>query len=284
MSDVSDGAAAPKPLTRRQVRAAQVSPTPAPLPKIPEAPFLPLLTGVVLAACLLLALSAYAGPVLVAVAVTLGGLVLAWGWAGLLGLPSPRGTTAVLAIGTLAMVASSVFTHTEPYLRWMPAAVAFSLIVAFVHQLARRDGRPRLVESVACTVMGLTVISSGATLVPLPDTYGGNHVVAAAALAVAASALTDFGDRWEQLRHWLLPLAMLAGAGAAMLVALFASQVTWGPAALLGVVACGVSHAVRRVLSHLPTIHGARPQLVCAIASVLTSGVVVYTVSRLFVS
>jgi len=283
MQSVSDPATESHPPSRRARRAAQ-APVSAPLPDIPHAPFRPLVTGGVLAGCLLLALSAYAGPVLVAVTVAAAGCIVAWGWAGLLGLPSPRGTTTVLGLGVAAIVASVAFVQDDPFLRWLPAGVAFSMIAAFAHQLARRDGRPRLVESVASTVCALSIFASGASLVPLPHTYGGQHVVAAASAAVAASALTDLAGHWERLRHWLLPLAMFGGALVAILVAAVSGQLAWGPAALLGVVAAGVSHAIRRLLCHLPTIAGARPQLVVAAASLLTTGVVVYVVSRIFVA
>lgn len=281
---MSDPAPEQAPLTRAQLRAAQARAAGTPVPVIPPVPFRPLVTVGVVALSALLAISAYAGPQLVAVSVALGGGVLAWGWAGLLGLPSPRGTGAVLLGGTVALCLTTVLTSTDPFLRWVPAAFAVSLIGAFAHQLARRDGRPRLVESVASTTTGLAVIASGAALVPLPRTFGGNDVVAIAVAAVVVSAVTDLAGRWERMSAWLLPLAMAAGAVVAVAVSAPGDQLTWGPAALLGLAAAGVSHAVRRVLSVLPAMTGARPQLVAASASVLSCGVVVYVVSRIFVA
>ena len=73
-------------------------------------------------------------------------------------------------------------------------------------------------------------------------------------------------------------------AFAAILVGHRLGAVGWGAAALLGVLAAGVSHAVRRVLATLPAISGARSQLVSACASVLTGGVVVYVVGRLLIA
>ena len=86
---------------------------------------------------------------------------------GCWGCRSPRGTTSVLAFGTVAAVLTGALTRTDPFLRWMPAALALSMLVAFLHQLLRRDGRPRLVESVVSVVTGLAVVVSGACLVPL---------------------------------------------------------------------------------------------------------------------
>lgn len=284
MTSVSEEAAH-EPMTRRQRREAGLGNTgPIPLPHFVQEAYRPLVTIVVLAGCALLAVSGFAGSGLVALTLLLGGGILAWGWAGLLALPSPRGTMGVLWFGNLALVGAAVATTEEPYLRWLPGALALSLLVAFVHQLARRDGRPRLVESVASTVAALAIMTSGACLVPLPFTLGGGHVVAAAAGAIGASALTDLCGKWERVRPWLLPLAMVGGGLTSVAFVTLSGGFTWGPAALLGVVAAGVSHAVRRLLGHQPTMTGARPQLVSAVASLLTPGVVVYVVSRLFVA
>src|SRR5450759_554276 len=93
----------------------------------------------------------------------------------------------------------------------MPAALAGSMIVAFLHQLARRDGRPRLVESIASTITAIAIVVSGASLVALPRTEHGAWVVAIASTAVAVSAVTDLAGGSRRWCVWLLPLAMLAG-------------------------------------------------------------------------
>jgi len=246
-------------------------------------PLQPLVTVAVVALAGLLTVTAFAGPAMVALAVALSAGIIAWGWAGLLGLPSPRGTTAVLALGSAGAVGTALATRTDPFLAWMPAALAGSMIVAFLHQLARRDGRPRLVESVASTITAIAIVVSGASLVVLPRLDHGAWVVAIASSAIAVSAVTDLAGGSRRLIAWLLPLAMLAGGVAAILVAHSLGAVGWGAAALLGVLSAGVSHAVRRVLATLPAISGARSQLVSASASVLTGGVVVYLVGRLLI-
>jgi len=251
---------------------------------VPEMPLQPLVTIAVVALASLLTISAFAGAVIVAVAIALAAGVIAWGWAGLLGLPSPRGTAFVLVVGSAAAIGTALATTTEPLLAGMPAALAGSMIVAFLHQLARRDGRPRLVESVASTIMAIAVVVSGASFVVLPRTGQGRWVVAVAVCAVAASAVTDLAGVWSRLRSWLLPLAMLAGGAVAIVVGVRFGSLGWGPSALLGVLAAGVSHTVRRALAMLPAISGARSQLVSASASTLTCGVVVYVVSRIFLA
>ena len=121
----------------------------------------PLSIAATIAFAALVALTGYASPRFVALAVALAGFVLAWGWPLLLSLPSPRGTTGVLAIGTVLMTGTTLVTKDDPYLEWMPAALAVSVIVGFLHQLMRRDGRPRLTESVAAVTSGLAIISAG---------------------------------------------------------------------------------------------------------------------------
>ena len=280
MTDVPPESPPPTRVSRAKARAA-ASTSGSVTPPVPEMPLKPLVTVAAVALAGLLTITAFAGPAMVALAVALSAGIIAWGWAGLLGLPSPRGTTLVLAVGSAAAIGTVLATVDDPYLAWVPAALAGSMIVAFIHQLARKDGRPRLVESIASTITAIAIVVSGASLVALPRTEHGAWVVAIASSAVAVSAVTDLAGGSRRLAAWLLPLAMLSGGAAAILVGHQLGAVGWGAAALLGVLAAGVSHAVRRVLSTLPAISSARSQLVSACASVLTTGVVVYVVGRL---
>ena len=277
---MTDATPEPSALTRASARA-NARAARAATPPVPEMPQQPLVTVAVIALCALLTITAFAGPVLVGATVALAAGIIAWGWPGLLGLPSPRGTTFVVAVGAAAAIGTVLATRGEPFLEWMPAALAGSLIVAFLHQLARRDGRPRLVESIASNITAIAIVVSGATFVVLPRTEDGAWVVALALSAVAVSAATELAGASMRLRAWLLPVGMLAGGLTSLAVGLLLDAAAWGPAVLLGGLAAAVSHAVRRVLAVLPSISGARSQLVSACASVLTVGVVVYVASRL---
>ena len=279
---MSDAIPEPPAMTRAQLRAAESAAGPAVVP-VPEMHKQLLVTVAVLSLAALLTICAFAGPLFVAVATALAAGVLAWGWSGLLGLPSPRGTAFVLSVGSLAAIGTALATREDPFLVWMPAALAGAVMVAFLHQLARRDGRPRLVESIASNTTAIAIVVSGASFVVLPRTSHGSWVIAVAAAGIAVSALTDLVGDMPRLRIWLMPLAMLAGGVVATLIALISGDIGWGTAALLGLLAAGVSHAMRRVLAMLPAISSQRSQLVSASASVLTVGVVVYVVGRLFV-
>lgn len=229
-------------------------------------------------AALVVALGAMAGPATLALALWLGGAVLSWGWAGMLALPAPRGTAVVLLGGALALVLSAVLDSSRPGLTWVPAALAVSLIGAFLHQLLRVDGRPRIVESVSSVVLGLGLITGGVLFIPLVHTEQGAVLVAATLAGAAASALTDTLGRWAPLRPWLVPLALLAGGGAAVTVAVTLGE-PWRVLVLAGVVAGAASHALRGVLCILPTMAHARPRLVMAVAALLATGPVAYGVA-----
>lgn len=282
MSDLPDQApSTPAPLTRRERRAVGAAPS-----RFPGRAYvrrtLTMVATVAFAG--LVALTGYAGAALVAVAIALGGFVLAWGWPTLLGLPSPRGTTTVLAAGAVFMAGAVVLTTEDPFLAWVPAGMAVAVVVAFLHQLLRRDGRPRLTESVAATTTGLAIISSGVALAPLPHVLGGADALAATMAGLAVSALVDPLIGIGRLRQWALFVAMVLGGLAAFLVALITGHPQTATAALLGLLAAGISHAARRVMAALPAAGAARAQLAVAASSSMLIGVVAYVVVRRFVA
>jgi len=277
VSDVPEQAPNPAvPLTRRERRAHAQTAKPA----LPRRALVarPLSIAATVAFAALVALTGYASPQFVALAVALAGFVLAWGWPLLLSLPSPRGTTAVLAIGTVLMTGTALATRDDPYLEWMPAALAVSVIVGFLHQLMRRDGRPRLTESVAAVTSGLAIISAGTALAPIPHVLQGEHALAATMAGLGVGALADPCVSIPRLRQWALFIAMLVGGGAAVVVAVLAGDLLTGPAALLGLLAAAISHAARRVLAPLPATAMPRAQLAAAATSSLLIGVVAYAV------
>ena len=91
-------------------------------------------------------------------------LGFAVGWPALLGLPARTGASVVVALGGAGGVARGGLTRGEPVLRGLPVVVALAVLLAFVNELARTDGRPRLVESVAGSVSGVLVAVRGGRL------------------------------------------------------------------------------------------------------------------------
>lgn len=235
----------------------------------------------------LIALAAYAGPEVLAVATMVVAAALAWGWAGTLGLPSSHGTTAVLGVAAVALGYAPLFAGASdrPVLTWLPVAVAASLIAAFVHQILRRDGRPRMVVSVASTTLGIALIASGSTLIPLGGLghWGDNppwELIAAGMAAVAASVLV-VRMRWASgAAPWMIVFAMIAGVVAASVVGVYLGE-RFGHMALVGAVSAGISEAIRGMLLSRPETSLPRPQLTVAAASVLAPGVALHIISRL---
>ena len=232
------------------------------------------LATIVLAALLVLAL--VADPVLLAAGLAWAGVVVAWGWPSLLGSSSRFGSSLAIGVtGVLAPVAA-VATTDEPYLRLVPVAMLVGLAIMFGHQMVRRDGRPRLTESIGITSLGLAVIALGITWLPLARSSRASDIAVLGFVAIAAASLADLAAGIEKLRPWMLPLAMLLGAGAALVAASVDGSPQAAPAALVGLLCAAVSHATRRMLSVLPPVSSVRGQLTTAAASLLVPGVVAY--------
>ena len=151
----------------------------------------------------------------------------------------------------------------------------------FLHQLMRRDGRPRLTQSVAVSAAGIAVAAIGAAWVPLGRTFGGRELVAVVvAIALAVSALADLGAPFARVRPWMLPAAGLIGLVAGGVAGLLVEVVGVPAGAVLGVVAARLAHVMRRALCILSPIRGMRGQITAAAASVLVTGVPVDLLSR----
>lgn len=230
----------------------------------------------------LLAVSALAGPTFLALTLGLGVLVMAWGWAGASSLPTPRGTRGVLLLGGAVLI-YSVWTREEhPYLLWVPAALSVSMIAALGHQLLRRDGRPRVVESVSGVVLGLVIITASVLMLPLTLTEEGAVVVAAAAVAAGLCGGVDLLLRLLWKSDWTVPILLALGGAIGAGVG-YLGDADWTATLLVGVLAAGVSHSMRSVLVGLPTMSTARPKLVLIVTSVMIIGPLPYAVGRVLV-
>jgi len=229
---------------------------------------------VVLAALLVLAL--LADPVLLAAGLAWAGIVVAWGWPALLGSSSRFGSSLAIGVTAVLAPASAAATSDAPYLRLVPVALVIGLAVMFGHQMVRRDGRPRLTESIGITSLGLAVVALGTTWMPLSRTDRASDIALIGFVSIAVASLADLAAGFEKVRPWMLPLAMLLGGVAAIAAAAVIGAPAAGPAALVGFLCAAVSHATRRMLSVLPAVSSMRGQLSMAAASLLVPGVVAY--------
>ncbi|MFK5635616.1 hypothetical protein [Ornithinimicrobium sp. LYQ103] len=252
------------------------------VPSVRLAPALNVAVAVALVVAVL-GTATLASPLVLSLALAAGAVVLAWGWAGTLALPTPRGTVGVIVVGGLALVLSVASREESPWLAWVPAALSLAMIAAFTHQLLRRDGRPRVVQSVSSVVLGLALVACGVLMVPVSHSDDGVALVIGALGAALASSVTDLLGRWPALAPWLSALAMTAGGLVGVLVAVVLG-VPWTTGLLVGVVSGALSHAARALMAPLPTLAHARPRLISALASVLVVGVVPYLVAQVLVA
>ena len=232
-------------------------------------------TGVACGALLLAA--GTGGPVVVAVAVVVVAVAMAPGWTELLHLPTPRGSTAVIASCGAVAAAVVALTETEPYLRWLPGVLAACVLVEFWHQLLRRDMRPRLVESVTGVVAAVVVVVFGAGWVAVLRIPGGWALLVLGTVTLAAaSAATALP--WPQ--RLLAPFTLAVGAAAGVGVAGVVPGLAAVPAAVLGSGVALLTSSTDRLLESLPSAHAVPAAVARGAAPAAAAGTVVYLLGR----
>ena len=280
-----------QPLTRASIRAAQAARLAADAQERRRASLavsaVPrgvrvVAVGSTLAMAVLVGLAALSSADALAVAVGFVAVVLAWGWVRLTDAPSQRGAALVLAAGGLVICTAAALTRTDPYLVWVPVAIAVSVVAAFLHQVFRPGGRPRLTEGIAASAGALAVVASGAALIPVPHYPHGGQWVLVSVVGVAAATLPVLLLGRRVSAGWVLLGAVVFGTVAAVITAVLVTGVPVGPAALAGVLVAGISHSMMRVLFALPGARAAQSAVAVGAAAVLSVGVVVYLLARIF--
>jgi hypothetical protein len=195
-------------------------------------------------------------------------------------LPSPVGSSIVVGAAGVAGVVVVHLTETEPLLGSLPAVFAVAVLAAFVAELARRDGRERLVESVAGTVAGALVPVCAAGWVAAERTVAGDAVVVTGAVALAVgSALTAL-----PLRSWAGAGATIAAAAAAGLVAGAAlPAIGLLPGGVLGLAVGILVAAADSLFDRLPALEHRLAGWAVAVLPVAVTGILVYVVGRVLV-
>ncbi|MGI4894802.1 MAG: hypothetical protein ACRYF3_06795 [Janthinobacterium lividum] len=245
----------------------------------------------------LLALAAFGPSIVLALAVALVGVLLAVGWPDLLDLPARRGTTGLISAVAVAATAVAVLAVRagrldgvlgSGVLQGLPYVAALALLLAFGQQLMRRDGRPRLVESVSGAVTGQALVVLAAAWVAVPTTYAGAPLVAVV-LAAVATTTAVCATAWP-LRV-AGPISLLVGAVtgwfASVVTVLLGGQgivsdVRWMLVGLLAGIGAGfVSVGWRAQSMRLPSVATLPAAFAVAAAPVALAGGGAYLVGRL---
>lgn len=221
-----------------------------------------------------LAGAVYAGSVALAGAYLLVSALVVVGWPILLGLQRQRSSIVVLGIGAMSLTLIVGEADSADSIRWVTAALAISLALVFLQSLVGRGGREDVVVALAGMALGLGVLASGAFVADAALRPGGREAVVAAMAAAAAGAVVDALLRHRPaLREWDLPVTLVIGIGSGVLAARIA-DVPWNAPLVAGLLAAGVSNALRTILRGLPgRTHAALTPLAMGGAGVLFVGV-----------
>ena len=216
--------------------------------------------------------------------------LMAQGWSALVRARHDWGTAVV--VGLTGVAAAVAVTLREDY-GAAAVVMAFSVLLAFVGQMLRKDGRPDLVEDLSATVTGNLVVVSGAAWCALGTSGAHPAVTVPCALALVTGALlTVLEVRAGVLETLTMTLpALVAGLVGGLLAAVgfFGPGHTGLTEALQSAAACllvgfmagGMMAVANRVLWAYRWVPGGRAAVASALVPVLAAGAPVYTVARL---
>lgn len=224
------------------------------------------------------ALAGYLHPVALLVLTGLLVLVVAAGWPELAGLPFRPGSAVVVALTGVGAVSAVYYTGTG--LSGLAVVLATGLLLAFVNELLRRDGRLRMVESLAGTVAGEVLALCTACWVATTALAGGSSLVVVGALALAVGAAVS---AFEVPRWASSVLTAVAAAGAGAGAGWLLPGVSPEAGALLGVAVGVLVAALDALFDSLVELKKVGPSLSAAALPVAVSGAAVYIVGRVLV-
>ncbi|MBO9568152.1 MAG: hypothetical protein J7503_04935 [Cellulomonas iranensis] len=223
------------------------------------------------------AVAGYFGMLPLAVVSAVLVVALAVGWPALAGLPFTPGAGAVVGLGGLGAVAAVTITPEDPFLQHMALVLAGAVVLAFVNELLRRDGRVRMVESVSGTVTGTVLAVCVTGWVATARLTGGDELVVAGAIALAlgSAAVALRG------RPWVVYLVTVAAATAGgTLVGWLLPTVHLTAGVALGVGVGVLVAAMHALFDRLPALVRRVPALAVVVLPVTVTGVLVYVAGR----
>ncbi len=223
------------------------------------------------------AVAGYFGMLPLAVVSAVLVVALAVGWPALAGLPFTPGAGAVVGLGGLGAVAAVTVTPDDPFLQHMALVLAGAVVLAFVNELLRRDGRVRMVESVSGTVTGTVLAVCVTGWVATSRLTGGDELVVAGAIALAlgSAAVALRGRTWVVY----LVTVVAATAGGALVGALLPT-VHLAAGVALGVGVGVLVAAMHALFDRLPALVRRVPAFAVVVLPVTVTGVLVYVAGR----
>ncbi|WP_265522921.1 hypothetical protein [Oerskovia flava] len=226
------------------------------------------------------AVAAFFGPLTLTLAAGALALLVAIGWPSLLDHPAPGGSRLVVALAGLGAVAATGATQGEPALRNLPLVLAMAVVLAFVAELLRTDGRPRLVESLFGTTSGVVVAVSCAGWIAAGRSDAGASLVVTCAVALAVASAVS-----------ALPLPGWWGAVATVALAVVAGGVVSAVMPMLsvlsglwsGVVAGLLVAALHTLFDQLPGLSRRTAAATAIVLPVAVGGTLIFVVGRVIV-
>lgn len=220
---------------------------------------------------------AHLGRVPVMVAAVVLALMIAVGWPVLLRLPNPLGSGVVVALGGVGAVLTVTATRGHPLLRELAVVVALAVLLAFVNELARQDGRKRLVESLAGTVTGVLIATAAAGWVSAGRAPGGTSLVVTGAVALAVAAAVSAVPLEGYLGATVTGGASVVAGGA---VGVVMPNLDVFVGAVLGLGMGVLVAALHALFDRQPALRSKIAAMAVVALPVAVSGILVYVVGR----
>lgn len=189
-----------------------------------------------------LALGAVFGPYMIAVAVGIMGAIMIAGWPNLLSLPTrfiPRVLLTLLAVTLIVTALFGTVAHTA-------IVGAASIIAAFIAEMFRTDGRPRLIEQLSGGFAGAVVLMSGSLWIHAMRLGQGKSIAIVAAITLTIVALMHaFDSLAARIAGFVNGIAFALGFA-------YLTQVPLDSAFVIGVCVAGAYLLSARAVEHMP--------------------------------
>jgi len=231
----------------------------------------------------LVVLAGWAHPVALAAAFAWACAGVGWGWAQILDITPGRRILGVVALAGVLVATAVVIAGKDEPLRLVPIALASTVILTFLLQLVRRDGRAGLTDEVVATSGGLAFVGLGAGLVPMAVLDSGPEALTVAMAGVAVSLVADAISARLGPSVWALVMAAALGGLAGGTVGGLLGLPVWWHGVAVGAVSAVLSYAVRRLVEVRPGSMSLAGQIASACASVLAVGALAQVLVRIVV-